>query len=518
VRLPFSVLEHHLAFVATTPSIVVFSLTNTSPPPDYFDFKRTSQDSHHLPQYTSPMGNTEAKLSALPEQAEYSANYSTLKRPASPPALDTSNKRRATALEVNDTGHTHDIPTSSSESNKLHEGLRDSLDDDERFLEQPQIFDLVGVVAKKYGLDDELLHKNYRGQDAISFLQNRTGKWKIHMSKVRSFRPVTAVAKSVHIGDGQKHKQETFVLGRKNEDDSQWLTASFCHDTQLPHLVLRISLPSTGDAHGKREYVFVNIFATNLARSSKSSIQMITGKGVAIGHKLSKQLADAQPRLLEKVEEGLVTMTSIKLNRVDKGMTDVDGRSNRPIIVGNVSRTELDKMAAEVHDGKPDQPAHEQLLGLIHGDMIREKLILYSECDDKDTTRGYAREANLCRLFSLTMVLCNELGNFWAYRLQFPDISWTDEDFPFKDLLPPRWTVRKWLARSDKVADGQAVAAAVPAQWQAINRPRVLPGAEEEKFLRGLDAVEDDPISMRALVRKDFTPDSDGQTFIPRSV
>lgn len=175
-------------------------------------------------------------------------------------------------------------------------------------------------------------------------------------------------------------------------------------------------------------------------------------------------------------------------------------------------------MAAEAVGGRRDQPAHERMLGLIHGDRLREGLVLYSEYDRKDTAGEYARENNLCKLFSLAMILCNELGNFWAYRLQFPDISWTDENFPFKELLPPRWTVRKWLARAEEATDGQAVTAAVPAQWQATNRPRVLPGAEEELFLRGLDAVEDDPSSIRALVRKDFTHDSDGQTFIPRSV
>ena len=463
------------------------------------------------------MGNTEAKLSAFPEQTKHAASYNTLKRPTSPPALDTPNKRRAIVLEVNDADYTDDIPTSFYHSNMPCEGLRDSLDDDEQFLELPELFDLVGAVAKNHGLDDELLHKNYRGKDALSHLQNRTGKWTIQMSRVRSFRPVTVVAKSVHVGDGKKHKQETFVLGRKIEGDSEWLTVSFRLDTQLPHLVLRSSIPSTGDANGKREYVFVNIFATNLRRGKKIPINMMTGKSVAIGQRLMKQLVDAQTRLLEKLEDGLVTMTSIKLNRVDKGLTDVDGRSNRPVIIGNIPHTELDRMAAEVHDGKPDQPAHEKLLGLIHGDMIREKLILYSEYDGKDDARGYAREAVLCRLFTLAMVLCNELGNFWAYRLQFPDISWTDANFPFKELSPPRWTVRKWFARAGKAGDGQAAVAASPAQWQAINRPKVLPGTEEESFLRGLDSVEDDSSSMRALVCKDFTCDSAGQTFIPRS-
>ena len=187
---------------------------------------------------------------------------------------------------------------------------------------------------------------------------------------------------------------------------------------------------------------------------------MKTGKGIVLGNTRIKHLKSARPILARNLEEGLATETSLEFNLVDKGHTDVEGRLTRPVIVGNISSTELDRMAAEVVV-KTDQPAHEKLLGLIHGDGIRQGLVLYTEYDCKDATctREYAREANLCKIFSLAMILCNELGNFWAYRLQFPDISWTDANFPFKDLLPPRWTVRKWLARADEAANGQAAVA-----------------------------------------------------------
>lgn len=236
------------------------------------------------------MGNTEAKLSAPPEQAKLDANYSTLKRRTSSPAPGTSNKRRAIAPEANDTGHTDDIPASLSDSNKPFEELRDCLDEDEQFLELPQLFDLVGVVAKKHGLDESLLIRNYRGQDALSHLKNRTGKWDISMSRASCFRPVTVVAKAVDIGDNIDHKQEIFVFGRGKGDDSEWLTVSYRLDTQLPHLVLRISMPSTEDASNDRENIYVNIFATNLSQSSKMPITMTTGKTVAIGRKLSKRI------------------------------------------------------------------------------------------------------------------------------------------------------------------------------------------------------------------------------------
>lgn len=157
---------------------------------------------------------------------------------------------------------------------------------------------------------------------------------------------------------------------------------------------------------------------------------------------------------------------------------------------------------AEVANGKADQPAHEKLLGLIHGDKISDGLDLYAEYDGDNTGINHAREANFCSVFRHAMTICNELGNFWAYRLQFPDISWTDNVFPFGKLQPPRWTIRKWFARADKGNNDQTAVAALPAEWVAIDRPKVLPGAEEESFLRGLDSVEDDPRSRRVLVRK----------------
>jgi hypothetical protein len=467
------------------------------------------------------MGNTQAKLAPILEQAESRTRDNTLKRGASLTSLDPSTKRRAHALQSSDSSHSHDIlPHSSCMDTKLREEVRDSLDGDEQFQELPQLFDQVYLVANKYGHDDTLLHRNCRGQDAPSCLRNKTGKWNILMSSVRSFRPVTVTARSSPVGHGKEGKQELLVFGGDEEEGPQWLTVSYHIDTQLPHLVLRISKPSTGDAQGKSEHVFVKIFATNLIRGStksKAPMRMVTGQLVALGRKHMKRLASARPRLVRKVKEGHMTQTSLKLNRVSKGQTDVEGRSNRPVIVGNLSRMELDKMTTDVLDRRPDQTAHEKLLGLIHGDLIDGELVLYSEYDRNNDTREFAWEVNLCKFFSLAMILCNELGNFWAYRLQFPDICWTDANFPFNELLPPRWTIRKWFMRADNAGDGQAIVSASPAQWQAINRPRTFPGAEEELFFRGLNAVEDDPSSMRVLVRKEFKHDSEGQTSIPRS-
>jgi hypothetical protein len=114
------------------------------------------------------MGITQAKLAPIVRQAEHGAPKDTLKRAASLPLPDASIKRRANALEPEDTtDQTHDELSSSSKDNKSCETMRDSLDEDEKFLELPHLFDLVGIVAQKYGMDDELLHRNYRGQDMI---------------------------------------------------------------------------------------------------------------------------------------------------------------------------------------------------------------------------------------------------------------------------------------------------------------------------------------------------------------
>jgi hypothetical protein len=130
------------------------------------------------------------------------------------------------------------------------------------------------------------------------------------------------------------------------------------------------------DSDGRYEPTYVYIFATNLAQARRP-IRVRTGKDVHISNKRTKRLAYVRPRLLKKAQYGLLTETSLHLSRVDKGVTDVEGRLSRPVIVGDISRTELDRMAADVVGGKADQPAHEQLLGLIHGDKIHEGLDLY---------------------------------------------------------------------------------------------------------------------------------------------
>jgi hypothetical protein len=127
------------------------------------------------------------------------------------------------------------------------------LGEDEKFLELPQLFDRVGVVTRKHGMDDGLLHRNYWGQDVPSSIESKSGQWTISISKVRDFWPVTAIAASVDIGTGKEHKQETFVLGRENEEDAQWLNVSYHLDTQIPHVILRISAPSVEDSHGRDE-------------------------------------------------------------------------------------------------------------------------------------------------------------------------------------------------------------------------------------------------------------------------
>jgi hypothetical protein len=57
-----------------------------------------------------------------------------------------------------------------------------------------------------------------------------------------------------------------------------------------------------------------------------------------------------------------------------------------------------------------------------NSDNIREGLDLYSEYDGDNVGREYAREVNFCKLLRYAMIVCNELGSFWAYRLQFPKI------------------------------------------------------------------------------------------------
>jgi hypothetical protein len=128
-------------------------------------------------------------------------------------------------------------------------------------------------------------------------------------------------------------------------------------------------------------------------------------------------------------------------------------------------------------EDKPATP-QEKLIGLIRADKIRE-LSFYTEYDSGNQAAETPREQAFCEYFRSTMVLCNQLGHFWAYRCQFPAISWKDAAFPFSKLLPPRWTITKWFPRSEEAGAGETAAPARAAQWEPINRPRVFPGGEE---------------------------------------
>lgn len=130
------------------------------------------------------MGNTQAKLSAVPQQSRRNANCNTRKRRASPAPLDTNNKRCAIAIKAEDTDHTREDLPSVPNAKKPCGPLRDSLDADEQFLELPQLFDLVGVVAKKHGVDDGPLHRSYRGLDVLTSLEKISGLR--HISYVKS--------------------------------------------------------------------------------------------------------------------------------------------------------------------------------------------------------------------------------------------------------------------------------------------------------------------------------------------
>lgn len=116
--------------------------------------QRTHQEEYHCLQHASPMGNTQAKLAPIIGQGESGAKLSTLKRQASPSPPESPYKRRALTLKVDDSGHAKDELSGLSEENTPSEVLRDVLDQDEHFLELPQLFDLVGVVAKKFRMDD----------------------------------------------------------------------------------------------------------------------------------------------------------------------------------------------------------------------------------------------------------------------------------------------------------------------------------------------------------------------------
>jgi hypothetical protein len=255
----------------------------------------------------------------------------------------------------------------------------------------------------------------------------------------------------------------------------------------MPEIVLRISHPTPEDAQEDPEMTFVHIFATNLTRTEKAPMTLQTGKSVTFSEAMQKQVAQERPQFFEKAQKNLITATHIILSHESKGEKDVDGRSSRPLVITGATsgRWSLDNMRRHALSGKDGQTPQERFLGHLHKEGIRQ-LSLFTEYESENGQAEYPREAAFCGYFKLIMVLCEQPGNFWAYRRQFPDISRKDATFPLSELSPPRWTIKSWLKRSVSTAAGQTAAPPRAAEWEPINRPKVFPGDEEEAFLRGL--------------------------------
>lgn len=389
------------------------------------------------------------------------------KRKASSAHSDASQLTRIKAIKLEDTSDSFTSRSSSpeteilggdqpGESNWFLGGLRNRPDDDERFLEQPELYDLVNAVAKRSGLNAGIIHEHYRGQDQLSYCKSLSGISMIDVPARVAFRPAVAIARGVRIGLGMNM---TFAWGQENEHHANWLQVSFHSDTQIPKIMLRVCPPSIQDAKDDPEPTFVHIFATDLSRGVKDTIRLDTGKKVDLGKSQRKAI---RPWLLDRVRRGLTTATHFCLSRVDRER-DADARKSKPVIHGKATQSELDIMAKEAIDGRKDQPLHEQFLGFIHGNRIRE-LTLITGYDSENQSAEYPREATFCRYFGVIMALCNELGNLWAYRQQFPSISWKDAAFPFSTLLPPRWTITKWFPRSATTSGAQTNMPALAAE------------------------------------------------------
>jgi hypothetical protein len=86
------------------------------------------------------------------------------------------------------------------DDNSPREDLRGRLDKDEQFLELPELYDLVGVVAERFGLNDSLLLKQYRCQDQVATCKSLLGKSMIRVPDNMDFRPAVVIARQVKIG------------------------------------------------------------------------------------------------------------------------------------------------------------------------------------------------------------------------------------------------------------------------------------------------------------------------------
>jgi hypothetical protein len=377
------------------------------------------------------------------------------------------------------------------ENNGPRNELRSKLDDDEKFLESPELYQQVVDVAKRYKLSDRLVHEDYRGQDRLTHYKSMSGTSTIDVPSRMDFRPTVAIGR-LEAGSGGGNGQNVWGLDHQHEH-TDWLHISFLPDSQMPQIILRIRHATTEDA----EETFVHIFATNLTRCSYDAIKFETGEDVSF--KLSpKEVQRERPWLAESVEEGMVTAMHIKLCRFSKGETDGEGRRlSKVVFSGKGNAQDLKRM-----EDKPATP-QEKLIGLIRADKIRE-LSFYTEYDSGNQAAETPREQAFCEYFRSTMVLCNQLGHFWAYRCQFPAISWKDA----ASRSPSSCHLRGPSRNGSRDRRRQVLGRQPRQREQLSGSPSTGRESSLEvrrrRFVAGLDAVEEDG-EMRTFVRKDST-------------
>jgi predicted nuclease with TOPRIM domain len=118
----------------------------------------------------------------------------------------TPNVSKITLIKVSRPKYTNclgalELETNCGEDdNSPREDLRGRLDKDEQFLELPELYDLVDVVAERFGLNDSLLLKQYRCQDQVATCKSLLGKSMIRVPDKMDFRPAVVIARQVKIG------------------------------------------------------------------------------------------------------------------------------------------------------------------------------------------------------------------------------------------------------------------------------------------------------------------------------
>lgn len=100
------------------------------------------------------------------------------------------------------------------------------------------------------------------------------------------------------------------------------------------------------------------------------------------------------------------------------------------------------------------------------------------------------------RYLRSTFFLCRTQGYFWFYQMQAPTQRLEDPEFPFEEMVVPRWMVTSWIATMDK---DNTVMSIIPQSWASVEKLEDYPTPYAFAFALRLGVARERQHQLRQL-------------------